>query len=381
MRPWVKAVVALFAVGTLPGAVGPACAQVVFPLQNPSVRSAGMGGSSSAVVWSGDLNTWANPALLGYASGLTVRWSRADLSYASPAARFRAGGVEYGWGGLGLSFGEEGFRIDLVLTNPFGNPLPSFEISQRARRWGGAISVSRVFETVRGDASLPGVVRHADLALGFARKRGDFRFPAVLGGTGETVGATDLGLLARVTPLPEASGRRLSVDLTYGYSVLEEPFDQLPNGVVPEHRRHGIGIRIGKPLAAGDPADPGRGWVHWLARGAHPVLALTVAADFDRFENTGVFGGVRYRTSSDIGAELALANTLAIRFGHIREDVQGLDSFCFGAGIGVPIAGVMRLRYDYARFPSRGIGGLDRGEWGNRHAVSVWMDPVAMTRQ
>lgn len=379
MRLLTMAVVVL-AAGVLLGTIAPAGAQNVFPLQNPSVRSAGMGGTSAAVVWSGDLNTWANPALLGYASGLTVRWSRANLSYASPDARFRAGGAEFGWGGLGLNFAENGTRLDLTLTDGFGNPLPPFEISQRVRRWGGAISVSRVIETVRGDALLPGIVRHADLALGFARKRGDFRYP-FLGGTGETAGAMDLGLLARVTPLPEASGRRLFLDLTYGYSVLEEPFDQVNNGVIPEHRRHGIGVRVGKPLASGDPAGTGRGLVRWLARRAQPILTLTVAADFDRYESSSVFGGLQYRTSSDIGAELALANMLAVRFGHIREDVQGLNSFCFGAGIGVPITRLARVRYDYARYPSRGPGGFDLGESGNRHAVSVWIDPVAMVRQ
>ena len=381
MRPPIIAVAVLLAAGALLGTIAPACAQVVFPMQNPSVRSAGMGGPSAAVVWSGDLNTWANPALLGYASGLTLRWSRADLSYSAPPVRFRAGGIEYGWGGLGVSFREDGIRLDVTLTESFGNPLPSNEVSQRVRRWGGAISVSHVLETVLGDASLPGIVRHADLALGFARKRGDFRYPYGPGGTGETSGATDLGLLARVTPLPETPGRRLFLDLTYGYSVLEEPFYRSTDGITPEHRRHGIGVRIGRPLAAGDPAGRGRRLINWLARGAHPSLALTVAADFDRFENPGFFGGWQSRTSRDIGAELELVNALAVRFGHIRDEVQDLDSSCFGAGIGVPIAGVMRLRYDYARFPNGGFGGLDLGELGNRHAVSVWIDPVAMLRQ
>jgi len=166
--------VVMIAAGVLLGTIAPAGAQVVFPLQNPSVRSAGMGGPSAAVVWSGDLNTWANPALLGYASGLTVRLSRADLYYSPPAVRFRAGGAEYGWGGFGLAYGVDGIRAPVVLTDALGNPLGSVEIMQRVRRWGGAISMSRVVETVRGDASLPGIVRHADLAIGFSRKRGNF---------------------------------------------------------------------------------------------------------------------------------------------------------------------------------------------------------------
>lgn len=377
MRSRALAVALLLTAGADLGTNAPVRAQVVFPLQNPSVRSAGMGGSSAAVVWSGDLNTWANPALLGYASGLTVRWTHADLSYLP--VRFSAGGIEYGWGGAGLSYGHDGIRLDLTgIADPAGNPPPPGEISERVRRWGGALSVARVIEAVRDAGSSPGILRHADLALGFARKRGDFRYPTSPGGTGETAGATDLGVLVRLSPLPQAPGGGRFLDLTYGYSRLEEPFYRTSDGSIPDHRRHGIGARIGRSRAPSDLAGHERRRFDRFIRGEGPILALTVAADIDRFENQGIFGGRQSRTSRAIGAEVALANALAVRFGHIRDEVQDLDGFSFGAGIGVPIASVARVRYDYARFPG---SGLDGGKSGNRHAVSMWLDPIAMVRR
>ncbi|MGH7729992.1 MAG: hypothetical protein ACRENJ_01940 [Candidatus Eiseniibacteriota bacterium] len=53
----------------------PAAAQAARSLrEDPSVRSAGMGGASTAD-GSDDLNAWANPALLGHTSGLRYRWN------------------------------------------------------------------------------------------------------------------------------------------------------------------------------------------------------------------------------------------------------------------------------------------------------------------
>ena len=41
-----------------------------------SIRSAGMGGACNAVFWGADPNDWANPALLGYHSGLRYSWGK-----------------------------------------------------------------------------------------------------------------------------------------------------------------------------------------------------------------------------------------------------------------------------------------------------------------
>jgi hypothetical protein len=342
---------------------GPALAQVVHPLENPSARSAAMGGSTTAVVWSVEPNPWANPALLGYASGLTIRWGQAVLFDGSPDVSVGTGGVAFGWGGVGFSYDDDGLEAKFSVT----------DYREHLRRWGGGISLSRMLETARG-MSRSGIARHADLAVGFASKRAKTDPPAFLG-PGGTSSATDLGLVARVSPLPgggDGDGG-LSLDFAYGFAVLKEPLDALTYGVTPEHHRHGIGVHLGLPISG-----TSGGLARRLARGANPILAVTIAADFDRYERPSLFNPQdRIATrSDDLGAELEIASTLALRVGHVRDEGQDLDNFCFGFGIAPPIGNFARVRYDYARFPQ----GLGAGQ-GDRHAASVWLDPIGLVRR
>jgi len=78
--------------------VTPASAAQIFESYNsnppgleidPSTRSAGMAGAASAVYWGTDPNYWANPALLGYASGIRYEEATADYDIG-----FRARGFE-----------------------------------------------------------------------------------------------------------------------------------------------------------------------------------------------------------------------------------------------------------------------------------------------
>src|SRR5437016_6143876 len=50
------------------------------PHLDPSVRSVGMGGSSTAVLWGDDMDFWANPALLGAVHGFGYAWSSTPLA-------------------------------------------------------------------------------------------------------------------------------------------------------------------------------------------------------------------------------------------------------------------------------------------------------------
>ena len=53
---------------------GPARAYGIVLDLDPSIRAAGAGGGNGAVFWGGDANSWANPALLAYGTG--VRFDR-----------------------------------------------------------------------------------------------------------------------------------------------------------------------------------------------------------------------------------------------------------------------------------------------------------------
>ena len=105
-----------------------------------------------------------------------------------------------------------------------------------------------------------------------------------------------------------------------------------------------------------------------------PLVSVAIAADFARFQ---LGQQERYGSGVDqVGIELGIANTLAIRFGHARDEFIGIDGNCFGLGLGLPLADFAGARYDYARYPqTSGLGMLDR------HAVAAWFDPVAFMRR
>ena len=118
---------------------------------DPSVRAAGMGGTATAVFWSGDLDEWANPALLGYTTGFQYRWSRTRLVPSLPDDAFLSGHqIHYGFGGMGIAGGNNALdygRLDL--TNSSGVMVGTFEPRESARTWGIGFSLSRFVEAVR----------------------------------------------------------------------------------------------------------------------------------------------------------------------------------------------------------------------------------------
>jgi len=251
---------------------------------NPSVRAAGMGGASSAVAWSNDVNGWANPALLGYASGFQYRWSNTRLLPGFvPDWWFQTDRASYGWGGIGLaveshtlSYGEQ--------TDSQGRLV---EPTEHVRPLSGGISLARALEAAaspRGGAA-PRFTQYADVGVGLSRKR--IRLRNWPGGDAET-DANDFGVLVRVTPLPKPEAGRPSVDLTYGFAALNYNDASLPgtglfSSYVPHQYRHGVAGRVDIPLPQGAAASLERRLGRWIAAGMDPLLSLIVAADFARY--------------------------------------------------------------------------------------------------
>src|SRR5690349_1187658 len=60
---------------------------------DPSIRSAAMGGASTAVSWGIDPNYWANPSLLGYARGIRYEQGSTDYGF----VEFRSRRTTLGW--------------------------------------------------------------------------------------------------------------------------------------------------------------------------------------------------------------------------------------------------------------------------------------------
>jgi hypothetical protein len=326
-----------------------ACAQVT--LFDPSVRAAGMGGASTAVLWSGDLNEGANPALLGYTRGVQYRWSDTEAPESPVPIAFHSDRFSYGWGGLGLAIESRTVQYDLTASE---RPIAA------------AISLARSLETVaslRG-GSAPAFTRYVDLAAGFAYRRVHVRgwFP-FSGPSADETNAMDLGLLLRGSPLPGGQGAP-TLEVAYGFAASSFNEPDLRGYPITVRYRHGIAAGLGFPRSPGLIAGLERSFGRTIAAGMDPLISVSVAADIHRYQ---LFSDEVQ--DEHFGVEFSLLNTLVVRTGYVG--VDGLESFSYGAGLGLPLAGFAGARYDYAHYPRGVFGSLDR------HAVAVWFDPVA----
>src|SRR5439155_1706847 len=72
-------------------------------LIDPSIRASAMGGASTAVIWGGDPNYWANPALLPYQHGIRYERGRTHLvPDLSPKVSFKTKRLLVGYGDVSI---------------------------------------------------------------------------------------------------------------------------------------------------------------------------------------------------------------------------------------------------------------------------------------
>ena len=371
----VVAVLALVVVaGALPSA-REAWAAAASVRIDPSVRAAGMGGASTAVFWSGDVDEWANPALLGYLDGFRYRWTRSE--FGSSGAVLGSQRLDYGAGGIGL--GGSTVRLDygrIKLTDNAGNTVGTFAPFERVRPLGLGVSVSRVLRAVqrlRG-AEPPSITRHLDVAAGFAQKGVKVALaPDAFQGQASTT-TSDAGLLVSARPLPRIAEGRLHVDLAYGFAALN--YDHASISFISEDRadrippqyRNGFAARMGIPV--------GMAWAQrlggWLAPALDPYLTVSLAADFLHF-GSGSWGGYDV---DQWGLEIDWVHALVVRAGHVTDRIDQVDGYSYGIGVALPIGRLAGVRYDFASYP-RTAG---TGRW-HGHGIGVRVDPVGWSRR
>ena len=175
---------------------------------DPSLRSVGMGGASTAVFWGNNPNHWANPALLGSVTG--VRFEASDVSLlpeALPGFKFRTRRATLGYGCLGVALVGEPFD-GLGEQSLGGGALPAdpnvlaqtlLLPHETARSWGAGVSAARGLESLahgRGHDA-PAITRRNDVEFGINRK-------TVTDNTNEPTNpqhltAYDYGVLARTS--------------------------------------------------------------------------------------------------------------------------------------------------------------------------------------
>ena len=340
---------------------------------DPSVISAGMGGASGAVTWSAEPNYWANPALLGYYDGL--RWQsgrtklipNTDVYFISKRFTLAAWGIGIesagnpmeGMGGLREEFG----------TGMYGDPSGSNHENIESLALGISLaSLTSSLLALRG-AELPGIARHFDVALGYARKE-----TKLMAGTWVLLSgvAYDRGLLLRGGFSGPASprGTRTRFDVSYGHSVLEYDEGLGEYGST----RDGAALRLTIQQSAA--SAPTGSWLHRsLIRAIQPPAALGYAFDQEHVDR-GYTGYPRY-TVKHHGVELTMMNALSLRFGHVQNSLINLNAETFGLGVSLPVGDFAGARYDYARYARSS----DRSQDLHEHSYSIFMNPLRMWRE
>jgi hypothetical protein len=348
---------------------GPASAQRSLGM-DPGVRGAGMGGAVTADFWTGDADTWANPALLGYRDGLRYTFGRTSvLPELTNDIIYRTHQLSAGWSGVGVGFSS--LTLDFGEsqgTDPNGNPTGTFHAHETTRVFGLGASLGGVVAALRGDAEPPGLLRYVDLAVGGTVKRYTIDLGPVPNGQTHT-DTGDWGTTVRVSPLPQGS-RGAFVDVAYAYAVLDYKdafvgFPGEPPIATPRLHRNGFAVRFGLPASeAARQSLPG-----WLGGGVAPLVSVAVAGDFVSTTDGDVPNNF---DETHIGMEADLLGLLALRVGHVTDEQGIVEGMTFGFGLGVPVGEWGGIRYDFASVPQE--ADLDRL---TRHAIGAYVDPLA----
>ena len=367
---------AVVAVGGSPAA--PALAASIFPeptagavlLFDPSTRSIGMGGASTAVFW-GSPDPWANPALIATTQGLRFEHDDADFDF----VHLHASRLLLGGGGIG--FATSGRPIDalgrLSLDGPNvdfgdGETVSAFE---RVRSWSIAGSLVGLWSAWARQAGHdgPSFARVADVAVGYSQHGVE---EGISGSSGELVEkgiVHDWGVLARAGGTVWNGGDtrlRLEGATAYaGHNSGRDGIDEFGSGYpVPAYRQERVGLAaratLDRPWAGSPPV--------WLTEGLHPLVSLGAA--YDRVRRSAP----SYRFEQ-WGAELGLAGVLFGRLGHSGSGDAAQRSW--GLGVALPLGRFGGASYDYARSNFTDDTLIDHV---TRSSFGVWLDPLAIWR-
>jgi len=363
---------------------------------DPSVRSVGMGHATSSVFWGDEPNYWANPALLGYHSGLHYQWQEEQLiPDLADDVFFKSNRFTLGAWGVGAAFSAKPFRLDYgesQLTDSGGMVLGTFHPYEEIQSWGVGVNVIELGETVMRSIMPinPHLARHVDFSIGHMTKTVDLDF-APPGDFQGNADSKDFGVHARFTPLnsidyptPEYVQRRLPalaslldqvgglrLDFTMARSWLnyDNAHVRYPNGrsdPIAQHVRRGMGFR----LVSGVPADK-RSVIQggsWLAALFTPIVSFGMTWDRNAEEHAS--GEVLGHYS---GWEATILNVFSIRGGRVDIPQVEVVDIHSGWGLGVKLGDIAGVRWDEARrAQARGLQNT------NPRGFSAFVDFVAL---
>ncbi len=346
---------------------------------DPSSRSVGMGGASTAVFWGDGPNDWANPALLGTARG--IRYVGTDVERAPDSflgSNFRSQRLILGGGGVGVALtgepinglGEQRLESSTITFDDGSGGIESIQFKQTERSWGAGISLAQGFGSLarwRGHEA-PAWTRRGDVAFGLNRKTvADYSADPA---NPDRLTAYDWGALARAwAPLRHTLGslpRRF--ELAYALAVVNAN-DAGPN-YAPTARQHRNGAAM--RMSVDDPETMSKRLPAWLAPGVSQLASLGIAYDISHI--TAGSRDSRGWSINSWGAELSLGGLLFARVGGAHNSGTSSTNNTWGLGAVLPIGHWGAVHYDYARVDRPFGGPMAPQSW------AVVVDPVAIAR-
>ncbi len=347
-----------------------------------SIRSAGMGGATTAVSW-GEPGVWGNPAALANTRGIAwLEGSTRLVPELDGDTRFKTRRFLVGGAGVGVSLmgvpveGLGRARLEItgsLGTDPFGNPTGSYEAHEQVEAWAVGVSPLQLVDAVRGrgDTGAKPAARDFDVSLGYQHKRTEV---VLAPGVRAEADNFDWGVQGHYMVLHgDVDGRAASMDLAAGYAVLnadqDSRFDFAGAGApVPSARMERIGFAVVAVLPFASGGDP---WSWWL--GTVP-RAVQLGLAYDR-EHLTAEGTSLSQDADHVGLEGSLLEILALRLGYVNDPDGNIADLSYGVGVHAPIGPWGSVGYDWASDPVPKDSGLASTK---RHGFSAWIHPTAI---
>jgi hypothetical protein len=346
------------------------------PGLDPSTRSAGMGGAGGAIFWGDDTSPWANPALLGMASGLRYVDGRTSI-LPDDVFPYVTQQTTLGYCGLGLSLSGQPFdgfgKSEITQSLGGVSGFPVSRTFERMRSWGVGASLSGVAASAAQlrHAEAPGFTRHADLAFGYTEK------VVESGTTGSATSQArgvshDMGVLARTgTTMSRGGGdaMALRLDAACGLSVLGSGNGHAGLNPIERRLRSALAARASLAHAAGW----GRTLPAWLAPAFESMVSLGLAYDAEHVTHRSLDGDYDLH---HYGAELGITSVLSLQLGRF-ESASHYAATTWGYSVTLPVGRFGGVRYAHASVPMDPVIGsesLPHRSW------SAWLDPLALAR-
>jgi hypothetical protein len=367
------------------------------PIQffDPSIEAAGMGGASIAAFWEENPNDHANPALMGFQSGLRYSYGSTQLvpefddevAYKSHRILAGAWGVGVAMSGKPIeSIGRIGIEYGpSTITDIDGNEIGVFDAHERIRSFAVGLSVFDLISSIRvakGGEPLP-LSRRLSLALGHAWKSYETDLaPVELLPNGHGEGNNnDAGILLRIAPFDQIGGTlrdandrmRWKVDVAGAYTRTDYLND---HGIVYadgssddlfEHRSIGASTQLTAALANDGIGD--------LWDFATPSIRLSVAWEkIDVYEEGNKQGDLGNR----VGGEISVLDMLFLRYGHVDGDAFDGEGNTYGGGFQLKYRNMVGVKGDFASYPRAGFfSGTEFERWGH----TFFVDPYRLMKK